>query len=388
MSTENVRTHKMSVRVGNKTVEGWSDYFVDFSMFEADGFRLTFPGAKRDVWRACTLDAECEIFLDDTRIMSGFIEDRDGDSSKNGGGSITIGGRDRMGRIIDEAAPLVSFNGLGVVDITHEMVKDWFPKVSSSNAINRRLVAGGGARMGKIAKEPAIDNGKRPTRKVNPGDTRWEVLKHFYREAGCLGWSAADGETFIVGQPNYDQAPTFRFLDVAAGSPLASKANVEGFGVGESCGDLYSTITVVGFGQSSLIKLNTSNGRNIRYRGQAKEGPLADGLGGTFSHRKAMIIVDADITSPAHAEKRALQEMATRAAHKQKINVTVAGHAQKIAGARRPTIYCCDTMSHVTSENFDVEGLYLVVGVSFRHSKKGGEHTVLTMLPKGTRLSV
>lgn len=374
--------HSVVIQVGGRSIAKWTEYQVANDMLSAsDDFSLSRIGFTVDEYNAIGLDSELKIYLDDTPILSGFVEEDDGESSREAS-ALSLNGRDRVSRLVDEAAPLISFNGLGLVDLVKKMADPWLTNVVTSNATNRRLVGGSGAKMGAISREPAIDVRQHANRKVQPGEKRWQVIDHFAKEAQVLVWAAANGTDLVVGKPNYDQAATFRFFHAMQGSKRASECNVEKFRVHRSVADRYSQITAVG----------TANGDDENYgdvitcRGQTSDGPGADGVGGAFKFPKRLLVADDSIKSNKLAKIRAEREMAERNASGLVITVDVKGHGQQISGARRPTLFAFDTVADVESEQYGIKGRFLLTSVNFSLSKQGGERTTITMVPKGTVL--
>jgi prophage tail gpP-like protein len=376
------KEHVVSILVGRTLIENWTDYSIESSMLEpADGFNMSLGGGNRKIFETVAPDAPVQVLIDDTPILTGFIDDRKFSVDRQGT-KLTINGRDKGGRLTDESAPLLSFNGLGIEDLARAVVGDWFPEVSLSNATNRRLVRGKGARLAKVSKEPAIDKSKRAPKKVEPGETRWQVMAHFLEEADLLAWSSANGRQFIVGLPNYEQEPQFRFFLPKEGSDWAAEGNVESIEIDDSVGERYSMIVACGAGKG-----DTSNysARVTKRRGEAKNNPNdPNGVGVDFTARKCLLVSDDDVRDEKLATTRALREMAERDSGGRRISVTVKGHAQSRDG-KTPALYCFDTVAVVEVEELGILIPTLITGVSFEHSRDG-ERATIEMVPKGTVL--
>jgi prophage tail gpP-like protein len=377
--------HKVTLSVGIYSIEGWLTYdILNDMMSPADAFSMSVGPVTPELWRALERDAEVQVFLDDTRILSGFLDRRQGSSSKQSGSQVSISGRDRGGRLLDERMPLIGFAGLGIADLAKLCAGPWVESVALSNATNRRLVAGKGAKMGRISAEPAIDvrprtEGEKP-RKVRPGETRWQVLSQFLEEGKLLAWLSADGKTLVVGQPNYSQEPTFQFFHAAPGSRRGGDSNVESFEVSDDVSERYSRIICI-------ADSTDTDGETIRCKGETSNGPGVDGIGKDFTHPKVMIVTDSDVRTNRMATVRAEREMAERDSAGHEVRIVVKGHGQLVAGAQRPTLYAFDTMARVESEDFEIKGDYLITSTRFTMSKDAGPVTELRLVPKGTVLS-
>ena len=188
----------------------------------------------------------------------------------------------------------------------------------------------------------------------------------------------------MVGQPNYDQVPQFRFFYPREGSPRAGEGNAQGIGLRDSTGDRYSRIVVVGSGQGT----KEDYGATVASRsGQALNNPARpDGEGLDFSAPKRLVIERA-VQSAAEARAEAEREMARRDAAGHVVTVRAAGHGQVVAGLY-PTLFAPDLMAWVEDEDLGIAGAYLVTACTYRCTRDGGEETVLELVRKGAPLSL
>ena len=257
-------------------------YSVDLDMLElADAWSLRFP-FDRALHRWVDPDAQILIELNGAPLCFGFVDDRKRRIDKGGGSFLDISGRDKGGRLVDSAAPLMNLSGLGIIDLAKAMVMEidgvpLFPVVTSQNARNRRLMVGGG-RKAKVSNEPPIESKpSKSDRRIQPGQTRAQVLENWLEEAGLLGWSSADGEEFCVGKPNYAQESQFSLFVPAARSRRKAEGNVLELDVASTAGERYARIIVLGSGKGNL----TNYGQNVALRIKSA------GAGRSESARKA-----------------------------------------------------------------------------------------------------
>jgi len=378
------REHSVALRIGGQVVERWTDYQVATSLLQpADAFSLTLAPATRDVWDLCRPDAEVQVLVDDTKIVTGFIDDRRRQVDRGGGAVLTVTGRDKGGRLVDESAPLLAFDGLGIQQLAERMAGEWFPTVTLSNARNRRLIRGSGARgLARASREPPIDTKPRARKKVEPGESRWQVLAAFLEEAELLAWSSADGQEFVVGLPNYEQEPQYRFFAPAPGSTKERDGNVLSWTIEDSVAERYSTITVCGAGRGDSSHYGDAV---INRRAQARNGDGTDGVGKDFAHPKRLLISDDDVRSLDAAKVRARREMALRDGGGHRVRLTVPGHGQLREG-RYPALYAIDCMAWFEDEEIGLAGAYLVTACDFRLTRTEQEIAELELVPKGTVL--
>ncbi|MEO7735160.1 MAG: phage baseplate assembly protein [Kofleriaceae bacterium] len=371
--------HDISVIVDGVQIRDWETYDITVDMTSpADHFTVRMPFQK-DVWRLCRGDRPIRVLIDDVVALTGFIDERFVPEDDE---AIEIVGRDRAGRLVDESAPGLDFSGLAMKALIEKVAAPWFTRVTLSNARNRNVIRGRG-RKAKAAGEPLkLNTAKKIGTRIEPGQTRWQVIETLCAQAGVLAWSAGDGTELVVGQPNYDQEPQFRFFMPAANSTRIDESTVLGMGVRERTADRYSRVIVVGSGTGTDV--NYGSRVASRY-GEAKDNPSTkEGDGDAFSAPKRLI-VQRSVASIAEAQELARREMARRDAHAQGLTVRCAGHGQVVAGAFT-TIFAPDTIASVEDERTDTKGTYLITACTYR-SGRTGEETLITLVPSGADLS-
>jgi prophage tail gpP-like protein len=377
--------HTVAVRVGGKVIEGWSEYQVELDMLQpADAFSLSIGPARKAVVDLCCPDAEVRVILDGTTILTGYIDEPERTVGR-GGSKIAIRGRDKSGRLVDESAPLVSFGSTSIQELAKQMAAPWFDDVVLSNTKNRDLLRGydeDGAPLARASREPAIDTAPKAKRKVSPGDTRWKVLEHFLTMAEVLAWSTGDGRHLVIGLPNYDQEPQYRFFLPKEGSAREAEGNVLDFGYTNSVAERYSRIVVLGM---ATDEDDEDHEHYVVARGEAKNGPGAHGEGKDFARQKELTIADDDVHDARDAQMKAAREMAVRDGAGRRIKLKVQGHDQEYRPGQR-VLYAPDTMAQVEDEEMGTKAAYLVTAVTFSRSRSSGEETTLQLAPKGTVL--
>jgi prophage tail gpP-like protein len=356
----------------------------------ADEFSFSIPFT-RQVWDLCRKDAEVQVWIDDSCVLTGYVEERD-KATGRGGSLVEVRGYDKGGRIVSDEAPLVRFEGYGLKDFVEEMVGPWFPSVSLSNARNRRLIKGSGTRGAPVAGEPLLV-GKDIQKKVEPGETRGEAILYMLERAELLAWSSADGKEFIIGRPNYDQAPQWRFFMAAPGSERTHEANAIESSYLESNSERYSKITVCGSGRGNSDDYAAAI---MSQRGVVLDNPdRADGTGIDFLRPKTMLLPNNDIRSAAEALVEARREQRLRDGRGYSLEVQAPGFGQDYAGASsigspfgKPAIFACDTMSDYEDEEAGdtIAREWLVTRVAFTQRKSSGQTSRLTFVPRGTEL--
>lgn len=381
------REHNVAIKVGDQLIELWTRYDLDMDMLTpADSFALSIAPCDQEVFDLCEPDSEVSILLDGTKLITGYIDERNAEESRDGS-SLEIQGRDKFGRLVDESMPLTAkLRDLALTDLAKRAAAPWFTSVSLSNARNRDLIRGGRQTAPARARlEPILTDVKSAPKKVRPGESRWEVLNHFLREAGYLAWSAADGSDLIIAEPNYDQEAQYRFFAPAPGSLRALEGNVISWKVSDNLGERYSQIEVLGTSKGD----SENYGRAVMgLRGVAKDGSGIDGIGNAFQRRKVLFVEYPDARNKDEANRRAQTELDLRSGSSHRVEVTVAGHSQLRRPGGLPAIYAFDTMAQVEIERIGLRGRYLVTGVRMMETRDQSQITTITMVPEGAKLQV
>lgn len=377
MGIISVPHHEISCVLDGIQIKGWETYEITKSMLEpADHFSIRIP-FNRDMWDFCKTDTPITVLCDDTPLISGYIDERLVPEDDE---SVEINGRDKVGRLVQESAPGINFQGLGILQLAQAVVKPWFTTATLSNARNRLVVRGKGKKA-RAGTEPVKLNTRVGTQ-IMPGMARAHVLQLLCEEAGYLFWSSADGKEIIIGEPNYDQEVQFRFFMPAANSKRGDESTVLGMGVRDSVHDRYSRIIIVGSGTGT----DANYGAQVASRyGEVRNNPLTpEGDGLDFSAPKRLV-QQRPVTTHKGAVELAQREMDRRDGIAKGITVRAPGHGQVIAGAYT-TLFSFDLLASVEDERTGTKGTYIITEVTYRSSRKGGEETLLKLVPKGARL--
>jgi prophage tail gpP-like protein len=384
----------------------WIDYDVEIDLLTpGDTFRCSIAPPRRDVWDAVKPDTIVTVYLGESPLLTGIIDERNASS----GTPIEIAGGDKATRLVLEAAELATFDEGTILDAIATVARPWYTDVITSNAKNRALILGRRATKAAIAGgEPIAGGGvglsiaqsflppgtavtvipgksgrRQGPKKVEPGERKWEVIQHFLELDRLLAWGAADGSALIVAKPNYNQAPQFRLVAPSPGSERKGDAGVIDWQYGENLRDLYSEVNVVGSSPGNAARY----GRSVTaHAAQVLDGDGPRGIGNRFRRQKVDIVPDHEIKNREQAHDKAVRRKVQQNANHKTVNVTVRGHRQPRFRNAEPALYAPDTMCEIILEPIGIEGEYLITRCAYSGSK-GSRRTEMTLVPKGTDLS-
>lgn len=386
------RKHKITIVVEGQEIEGWIDYEITSSMIEpADSFRMTRPYSDR-AWYTLRRDARIRVLIDGISILDGFIDSRKKRSKDN---TMEIAGRDRCGRLVQESAPAINYEGLEMSEAIRRLAVPWFSVVTLSDARNRRLRLGKGRKV-PTGSEPIVIRRTSSGGRVHPGQSRWQVIESIVSQAGLLCWASADGRELVVGRPNYTQAPQFLILlaSPTGGGPPSTCKELD---YEEDNGDRFSVIAVVGTGGGTVSDygINVSSRRAMVFDneppGSASSGDKGwsniDGTGRDFLYPKRLLMPERDFDSNQDAQEIAEREQARRDFRRALATAVMPGHGQFITPGA-PTIFAPNTIASVLDKQMDpaLDDDFLIYACTYRGDRDGAEETTLELVPRGTEI--
>lgn len=374
------------VLVNGRLLERWTDYTIENDMLTpADAFNMKLAPATRGVYDLVPPDSEVEVRIESTRVLSGFIDERATEITR-AGTSLTISGRDRAGRMVDESATLQVFPVLDLQTLMSQLARPTFPDGAVlSNAENRDLVRGRRSGKAEPGVEPIFSKRSKAPKKVEPGQTRWDVGQEFLEPANILAWSQADGRAIVVGLPNYSQGTQFRFFLAGENSLRVGESNVLSASVTESVAERFSRIVIVGAARGNSANYGS---RVAGLQREVRNNPATlDGAGIDFTTSKLMIFTDDDVKNLSDADDRVIREFRLREAERLVLELRVQGHSQVRNRGDVAALFGFDMMADVEIEDLNIAGRFIITKVTFEASR-GGRTTSLTLVPEGTILTM
>lgn len=349
------------LRMAGLELANWSSYEISHDMFLGAG-SFRFELGPRQQVESFPPASPCQVYVNGCLELTGLIDKPCARYDKRGK-SRTIQGRDLMGLLVDShiEPPFFSVRGMKLSALAARLLKDipW---------INRKPVIGedvtGSLRRHKRGTQSALELFDRPQAitQIQPGMTVFQVLREYAMSRGLMFWCAPDG-TFVFGKPKNGGEPSFSLTHRLGGVGN----NVMEGEYEQDWSRRFSRITVIGC-QQGQDHMEMDATRVYTY-GHAEDNE--------FPFRKPFVAKNNnDYQSPAlHARllKERMRHEGTRLTYK------VARHSQNGAN------WTFNEMCHVRDEDedFNLDGLYLIYGRTFRMDKREGQTTTLRLGPPG-----
>lgn len=370
--------HTIDISVEGKRIDGWVDYEIGSSMTEAvDHFSMSRPFTS-DTYRALQVDSQITVRIDNTPVITGYIDTVEKDSKRDTS-KITITGRDKVGRLVQESAPTIAYDGLDFVSVAKLLADPWFTTVSLSGARDRIVRLGKKGRKAAAGNEALVVKVKKKTWQHEPGQSRYKIINDLASEASYMVWSSADGKELIIGKPNQSQGVQFLIANPSSESSIAPTALA--MKMVDSVADRYSLIMALGSGRGDAANYGKST---VTRRDVVRNGPGIDGTGLDFIRPKRLILAERTLLDLDEAHQFAQRDMNRRDFHKRILTATMPAHGQ-ITGGTAASLYTPNTIARVIDDEVDppMDDLFVIYACTY-HGSREGETTDISAVPRGT----
>lgn len=343
----------------------------------AAGFTLVRAFDQR-AWELLRKDALVQVYIDGAPILKGLI---DGRRKSARDGTMTIRGRDLVGRLTQESAPRINYEGMELTQAIDELAFPWFDKVTMTDARNRKLRMGKARNRVPAGTEPLIvKRSANGAGRAQPGTMRWAIIQELCSQAQLVCWASADGRELFVGKPNGKQSITFLFRKSASPGGVT---NVKELILDEDIGDMYSVYSCVGTGGGTEVDFGiaVSSRRSTVYDNPDNQ---VDGTGLNFLRPKRLLLPERNYDSNDDADRVAERERVRRSFKVHTQTAEVQYHGQWFGS--QCALFAPNTIANVVDEDFKpfYDRNHLIYGCAYRRSANDGETTTIEMVPAET----
>jgi len=352
---------RVRVVIGGQDVIVATGYDVEQSILEQPShftLRLGWGNVLAGLIPLVQPNTPFQLFVGDTPRFTGAIDGYEVSGDASSGGTITIHGRDNLAPIHDAFIELeTSFDNatyFGMVEAAIAAVLPGFILVGDNNA-NRKLTSGIGV---KPIAEPSGDADVLPTGptakqlRTRIGERMFEFISRQLQRAGLFLWAAGDG-SFVLSEPNGNQAPMYRIIRQRGQTRNA--VNVISFHHRNATEMRYSEATVYGRGGGKKFGRTKVNGSFDDIEMQA------------FGFHRPLVLHDGSVTNAEQAEFYARRKLAETRRAGWSLVYTVAGSSVPSIGGPR-AVWTPDTVVAVDDDELNIHGNFYLEKVAFRRN--------------------
>jgi prophage tail gpP-like protein len=394
-------------------IKQWVEYgFNSNFLTPTDGWSLTVGGeiVSKDLERELVPGARVSLSLNGLDQCSGYVDGVEISADRDSGLVYRFEGRDSLSPIIDgHIDPRTHFKESQSLEELFRTIFEpfGFKNFVIDNDAHRSLRTG--LRTGRPGKGKRGGRAiaQRKLRQLRPQmhEGAFAFAARVAQRHGLWIWSSPDGQTIILGEPDFDQEPSYKLrrnrggtnilgghikLDTAEQPTIVLADGFSGGGeFGKSRIRAKCVHPILGYDASGTmlphvkaiydkhaeaveIKLPSVDTKNTLYR-KARSNRIQS---------RPLYLHDDESKTLEQLTMYVQREMALRLQKSAAVSYTVEGHAWTDGGAYVP--WAPDTIVDVDDDVFGIKGRMYVLGRTFRKSRNGGTTTQLDLILPGS----
>ncbi|MCM0081772.1 hypothetical protein L4X63_09240 [Geomonas sp. Red32] len=352
---------QIELRIGTTSIRNFLSYQVDADLYCADhAFTLELANPEVEIQKG----AACKLFVNGELALTGIVDKRHRHCDKQGR-TLTVGGRDLMGIVVDAyCEEFVSVQGKTIKQLAQMLIqaniKTGRPALPF---IGRVPIVGETELQGKLKSRRrrgtadflSFFDVPQKVAQIYPGQTVFQVLQMYALSRGVMFFGLPDG-TFVFDEPCAGGDPDYQILFTQDGTGNALSADVD-----EDISRAYSKVVVIG--QQQLTNpLELDAGTTVQTKGSATDP--------SFPFYKCFVQVNNnDSQSPNLHSRMILNKMRHDSF---KLEYEMPGHSQN---GRNYTI---NRLAAVIDTVHGIRGNFLVTGRTLKRDKRGA-YTMLRL---------
>lgn len=395
-------------------IKQWVDYgFNSNFLTPTDGWSLTIGGeiVTKGLAEALVPGAKVILSLNGLDQCSGYIDGIEISTDRGSGLQYKIDGRDSLAPVIDgHIDPRTHFKeSQSLEEVLRSVFEPFgFKNFIIDNDAARSLKTGlktghfkkGGRRQGK-----AIAAYKLRQLRPQAHEGAFAFVARISQRFGLWIWSSPDGETIILGEPDFEQEASYKLLRNRAATTIiggsckydtAEQPTIilaDGFSGGGEFGKsrirAKCVHPILGYDASGAMLPHVKTIFDKHAEATEIKLPFADSTNLAYKRARAnriasrpLYLHDDESKTLEQLTKYVQREMALRLQKSITVSYTVEGHAYQAGGAYIP--WTPETIVDVDDEVFGIKGRMYVLGRTFRKSRSGGTTTTLDLILPGS----
>jgi prophage tail gpP-like protein len=413
----------LSIPGANLRIQTFTHYsYNSHFLTPSDGWSFTVEDDIRiaAVRKAAVPGAEVVLSINDHVQACGFIDSVDIQQTRDGGTTMTIEGRDKLGQVVDASAdPTVKFaeNQTLLQILTAIFAPFGFDTFSETNDANVSTITGSKRGVPTTKRGKPLQQFIKHQLKPYPKEGCFAFASRIAQRLGLWIWLSADGTSLVVGKPNFTPPADYQFslirtYDGGANDGSGRFNNILSGGVKVDMSEQPDVMWAEGFsggaefGHSRIRKFalnpltaydkdgTTSTAvAQFMFKYQDPEdlvifplfGPESrilqrDQVNGVVPPVRVAYCHDDESKTPEELENFVRREMSLKTRRALTAHYTVEGHTQ--GGAP----WCVDTMVKVRDDVAGIDEPLYVLSRAFEKSRSNGTVTHLELIRPRTLL--
>lgn len=325
--------------------------------------RIGWGGVTKHLLEVLIPGIKMEVLIGDTPRFTGFLDGWEA-SDDPGATEITLHGRDNLAPLHDAFIQAeVAYKNLSYLDFVDLALDQTVGEhnLFATNNANRKLISGIGTQVTANPENNADQANKGPvarTLQAHLGERWYEYVKRELDRAGLFLWAAGDG-SFILSEPNGNQAPSYRIA--RRRGTTRNFVNVERASYRNDTSGRYSECTVYGRGGGKKF------GR-VKATGSFVDQEMAGFLKAAGLKPRPLVLRDTNVTNNEQAVFYARRKIAETRRAGWSLTYLVSGHTiPSLQGGNR-AVWTPDTVVQIQDDEYGLYGNYYLEKCVFRRN--------------------
>lgn len=321
----------VKIRVGGEELSEWQSYSIESDLLTpADAFSFRAANHKGELTGLLSSGMTAEVEIDGEIQITGHVDEIE-ETADSSGAFVQITGRDLFHYLLDVSATPKTLHNKTLLTLAQYLSEGVIDTWETSTTITLPVI---------------------PTIKIEPGESKMDVLNKYAKKAKVLIWCKPDG-TGVIDRPTYNQSALFFLRRYVTDSARKQENNIISGGVRDVISGRHSSITAL----ATSANLKAIYGKGAKYKGEVEDD--------TFPLTKPWIMSDGQAKNTTEARDAATLKMQEDIFEGWQANYTVKGHYNT------DRLWQIDNLCDVYDECSSAKGVYYIVKRRFYDDGNG-----------------